>query len=382
MKFLHLADLHLGKIVSEKNLLEDQRYILQEILNIAKENNADAILIAGDIYDKGVPSEEAVQLFDWFLNTAASQGTAIIAISGNHDSEERLNFGTSFFKSHHIFIAAKYTGELSHVTLSDAYGPIHFYLLPYVKRSLVAHYHEDWDTSTYNAAVNSVIQNANITESERNVILSHQFVTAGGKEPEVSGSESVRPESVGTIERIDHSVYAPFDYVALGHIHRPQKVGRDTVRYSGSPLKYSFSEVNQNKSVPLITIKEKGNIKVECVPLVPLRDVRHLKGRLEDLLKPENIIHPDDYVYITLTDENIIMNAMEKASFYYKNVMNINYDNNHTKEIESFDFNAVDQNKTLMELFSDFYEDNTNRKPSEEENAILKEAAKKAGIAI
>ena len=380
MRFIHLSDLHLGKTVCGISMLEDQRYILDEILKMCRDRSVDAVLIAGDVYDVAQPSEGAVKLWDYFLTELAKLGVAVIAISGNHDSDIRLDFGSALFKTHEIHIAGEYKGDVPCVTRQDEHGPVNFWMLPFVKASRVRFYHEDLDTSSYGAAIRSALSLCDIDTAQRNVILSHQFVTAGGAAPEASGAETVAPEFVGTVERVDASVYDRFDYAALGHIHRPQQVGRETVRYCGSPMKYSIDEIGQDKGVVPVTMGVKGDVEVEIIPLKPLHEMRHIKGNLKNVIAPENVTDPEDYVYVTLTDETVIPDAISIIRNSYPNVMHMDYDNSHTKAIESFTFADVTRKKSFEELMGDFYRQILGTEPSDEEWALLKEAAREGGV--
>lgn len=380
MRFIHLSDLHLGKSVCGISMLADQRYILDEILKICREQKADAVLIAGDVYDMAQPSEGAVGLWDYFLTELAKQDTAVLAISGNHDSDIRLGFGSRLFRAHEIHIAGEYRGDVPCVTLDDDHGKVNFWLLPFVKASRVRFYHEELDTSSYDAAIRSALSVCDIDTSQRNVILSHQFVTSGTAMPDASGAETVAPEFVGTVERVDASAFDMFDYAALGHIHRPQRICRDTVRYCGSPLKYSLSEIGQNKGAVLVTMGEKGDVRVEVIPLRPPHEMRRIKGKLRDVIAPENVVYPDDYVYVTLTDEVIIPDAMSVIKGSYPSAVHMDYENSHTRAIESFTFAEVTRKKSFEELMGDFYRQLMGTEPTEEEWKLLKEAAKEGGI--
>lgn len=380
MKLLHLGDLHLGKSLAEFDLYDDQKYILEQILNIIKEEKIDAVLLAGDIYDRAIPSEAATNLLDYFLKSLAEINVNTYLISGNHDSDDRLNFGSSLFESNGIHISSKFNGTMSKYTLSDSFGEVDIYLLPFVKASLVKHYYEDKKIESYEDAINVVIEATDIDETKRNVILAHQFVAGGGKDPELSGSEGPSVQSIGTVEKIGYKCFDAFDYVALGHIHSPQKVGRDEVRYSGSPLKYSLSEVNNKKSVPIITLNEKGSVEIDLVPLKPLRDLRHIKGKMEDLLKAENISGESDFIYVTLTDDNLIDNVMGIFQQYYKNTVKIDYDNSYTRELENFDVASVIEKKSFAELIEEFYRNIYGYEIGEEEMEIMREVAREAGV--
>lgn len=379
MKFIHLGDLHLGKNVNEFSMIEDQKYILNEIIEIIKKESVDGVLIAGDIYDRSIPSEEAVKLFDAFLTKLSEMGKAVFVISGNHDSDERLNFGSRLFTANQIYIAGRYDGEIDCIDVEDEYGVIHVWLMPYVKASRVAHFYPEDDTSTYDAAFRTAIGKCNVNSSERNVILVHQFVTGKSEEPELAGSESAMLH-VGTIEKIGSDCFDAFDYVAMGHIHGCQAVGRETCRYAGSPLKYSLNqrEINSEKTVPVITMSEKGNVKVEKFPLKPLREVRRIKGKLKDLL--ENAVDTDDYIYATLTDETVQFDAMSRLQEVYPNTMKLDYDNEATRAIQEFDGAADTEGKSFRELVFDFYQLINGSEPSEEEWKIMQEVAKEAGV--
>ena len=378
MKFLHLSDLHLGKTVNEFPMIRDQEYMLDQIVKIAKERSLDAVLLSGDIYDRSVPPEEAVRVLDGFLSCLSKSGISVLVISGNHDSEERLNYGSSLFITQKVFITGIYEGDLREVVLEDEYGKVHFWMLPFVKASKVGHFHPDLDTSSYDAAVRSAISCGRIDPSERNVLLAHQFVVSGERDPKSSGSENLPSEAVGTIEKVDADCFDVFDYAALGHIHRPQKIGREEVRYAGSLLKYSLSEIGHEKSAPLVTMEEKGKVSVELIPLRPRREMRHIKGPFRELMKPE--FATEDYMYVTLTDEDIIPDAIAKIRTYYPHTMKLDYQNSHTREALDFSFEEVDSSVSPKEILKDFYGKIEGGEPSEEEWAILLDAAGKAGV--
>lgn len=380
MKVLHLGDLHIGKSVNDFNMIEDQKYMLEQILGIIKKQKMDALLLAGDIYDKAVPSEEAVNLLDYFLGRLSKLGIETFLISGNHDSDDRLNFGSSLFEANKIHIAAKYNGELYKKELQDEFGKINVYLLPFVKASQVKHFYPDEAIETYDDAVRVALAHAKIDTSERNILVAHQFVAGKSADPELGGSESAAVLNVGTVEKIGADCFDDFDYVALGHIHSPQAVGRETVRYSGSLLKYSLSEVNNPKSAPVVTFGKKGEVSVELVKLKPLRDMRHLKGKMEQLLDKKHITAPEDYIYVTLTDEEPVQDAMAIFQQYYRNTMKIIYDNAYTRQTEQVDITQVTKEKTYSELISDFYRMMYGCDISDEEMEIMKEVAKEAGV--
>ncbi len=380
MKFLHLGDLHLGKSLSDFDLIEDQRYILDEILRIADKESIDGVFIAGDVYDKSVPSEAATRLLDYFLIELAKKGIKVFMVSGNHDSDDRLNYGSALFTSNQIFISAVFDGTLHKQSIADGDTEIDIYSLPFVKASQVRHYFPDEDIESYDDAVRTIIRNTPINKENKNILVAHQFVAGKGEDPALAGSESVGTQSVGMVEKIGYDCFDDFDYVALGHIHSPQSVGRDEIRYSGSPLKYSLSEANNEKSVPLITVSAEERVKIELVSLKPMRDMRHIKGAMKELLDKENIKAPEDFIYATLTDEDIINDAMGIFQQVYPNTVRIDYDNSHTREIEQVDISRIAENKSFPELIEDFYRLIYGCEITEEEMDVMRTAAREAGI--
>ena len=379
MKIMHLGDLHIGKSLGDFDLYEDQKYILEQILNLIKEKSVDALLIAGDVYDKAIPGEKSVQLLDYFLKRLVETGIKTYMISGNHDSDERLNFGSSLFESNNIYINSKFNGILKRYSLYDKFGELNIYLLPFVKASQVQHFFPEEKIDSYDMAVRTIIKHSDFDAKKRNILVAHQFV-AGKEDPEIAGSEGLSVHNVGMVEKIGYGSLAEFDYVALGHIHSPQSVGLKHIRYSGSPLKYSLSEVNNNKSVPIITFKDKEEVLVEFAPLLPMRDIRHLRGNIKNLLDKKNISCENDFIYATLTNEDIVNDAMGIFREYYPNTVKIDYDNSHTKEIENVDITRITQNKTFDELIKDFYMQMYSCDMGEEELEIMKWAAKEAGV--
>jgi exonuclease SbcD len=380
MKLMHLGDLHLGKSLGDFDLNEDQKYILDQILGIIDEREVDGILIAGDVYDRAVPSESATNLLDYFLKCLADKKVKTFMISGNHDSDDRLNYGSSLFAANHIYISAKFMGNLYRQTVIDEHGEADIYLLPFVKASQVRHFYPEEKIESYDDAVRTILAHAQIDPGKRNILVAHQFVAGKGADPELGGSESAGTQSVGLVEKIGYDCFDGFDYVALGHIHSPQSVGRKEVRYSGSPLKYSLSEVGNDKSVPVITLGEKGDVDIELVKLRPMRDMRHLKGPIEKLLDRENITSPEDFIYATLTNEDIIDDAMGILQQVYPNTVKIDYDNSRTREVDRVEIAGNLKQKTFDELISDFYSKMYGCAISEEEMQIMKEAAKEAGV--
>lgn len=350
MKLLHLADLHIGKRVNEFSMIEDQRYILTKILNIIDEEKPDAILIAGDVYDKSVPSSEAVEVLDKFINDIASRKIETFIISGNHDGAERLAFASKLIDTTGIHISPAYNGNVDAKTLNDEYGSVNFYMLPFIKPINVKQIFKLEENISYSEAVKIAIEKMNIDKSQRNVLLSHQFVTGA----EECDSEDL---SVGGTDGVSASVYEDFDYVALGHIHGPQRVSRDTIRYSGTPLKYSFSEVNHKKSVTIVNIEEKGNVTVSTIPLNAKRDLVELKGKYDELMDKSfyDKKNLDDYYHITLTDENDVVDAVFKLGKIYKNIMKLDYDNARTQSIGKLTALSDVEHKQPIELIDDFY---------------------------
>lgn len=380
MRFLHLGDLHLGKSLGDFDLIGDQKYILDQMLAVIRERTVDAVLIAGDVYDKAIPSEAATNLLDYFLCRLAETGVKTFLISGNHDSDDRLNYGSRLFQDNQIFISSVFRGELEKYTVEDEQGEVDVYLLPFVKASQVRHYFPDAKIDSYDDAVHVILTQAGIDLNRRNIIVAHQFVTGKSEDPALAGSESAGTQSVGLVEKIGYDCFDAFDYVALGHIHSSQKVGREEVRYAGSPLKYSLSEVNNIKSIPLVTLGEKGQISVELIPLIPMRDLRHIKGPMQELLDKKNVQAPEDFIYATLTDEEIIGDVMAIFQQIYPNTVKIDYDNSHTREVEQIDLSNIVENKSFSELIGDFYRLMYQCEISEEEIDYMKMAAQEAGV--
>lgn len=380
MKLIHLSDLHLGKSLNEFDLIDDQRYILDQILGLVDEHEVDGVLIAGDVYDKSIPSEAAVNLLDDFLSRLSDKNIPVFMISGNHDSDDRLNFGSRLFMARGIHIAARYRGELAKETLTVGEQEVDIWLLPFVKASHVRAFFPDETIETYEDAVRVVLSHAEIDPDRCNILVAHQFVVGSGDQaPEFGGSESVGTRSVGTVERIGYDVFDAFDYVALGHIHRPQRIGRDTVRYAGSPLKYSLSEESHTKTAPLITIEPDGTVRYDLLPLTPMRDMRHLRGRLSDLLDPKHVSDPEDFIYATLTDDEVIDDVMAILQQTYKNTVKIDYDNAHAGAEETVDITTVAADRPFEEWVGEFYQKMYGTDITDEEMAILREVAGEAG---
>lgn len=320
MKLFHLSDLHLGKRVYAFSMLPDQRYVLEQVCALAEKYKPDGILLSGDLYDKPIPPVEAVQLLDEFLTRMQQMGIAVYVISGNHDSAGRVDFGSRILQQQNLHICGAFDGKLYHVSKEDAFGEIHFYLLPFLKPATVSAFREGGESLTYAEAVKWALETTDLDTTKRNVLLAHQFVTWKGIAEE-SDSET---KTLGGVDEMDASLFFDFDYVALGHLHSPQRIGRDTIRYGGSPLKYSFSELRQKKGVTLVEIQEKGNVTTEFLPLEPLHPLREMKGTLDDLLEAaEEAGGSEDYVRAILTDEGAVYDPVGRLRVYYPNLMTL-----------------------------------------------------------
>lgn len=406
MKFLHISDLHIGKRINEFSMIEDQKYILHQILEIAERSDAESVLIAGDIYDKQAPSAEAVQVFDSFLTSLADQKKKIFVVSGNHDSAERLCFGAQLMRESQVYMSRAYDGNPLKIRLKDAHGELFVHLLPFIKPAMVRYALEkeadqrggngagirpETDAAntqsceTYQEAVRLAIEHMEIDESVRNILVAHQFVTGAGR----CESEEV---AVGGIDNVDAEVFDAFDYVALGHIHSPQWVGREGVRYCGTPLKYSFSESEQEKSVTIVELKEKGNLEITTIPLKPLHDMRKIRGTYMEVTKPSFAISDDrerkgqaaasdgggrkpdreDYLQITLTDEEDIIDGFMKLRTFYPNLMRLSYDNSRTQQDRKVEAVQDMEQKSELALFEEFYELQNNQPMSAQQREFVK----------
>ena len=367
MRFLHLSDLHLGKRVNEFSMLEDQAYILKEILNIIDEQKVEAVLIAGDVYDKVIPSAEAVRLLDDFLTRIAARELPVFLISGNHDSAERVAFGSRLMSSRQIYLSPVFESDVEPITISDRYGEINIYMLPFVKPSLVKRVYPEEEILTYQDAVNVAVQHMQIDTDKRNILLAHQFVTGAAR----CDSEEL---SVGGLDDVDASIFDGFDYVALGHLHGPQKIGKETVRYSGTPLKYSFSEANQKKAAVIVDVEEKGKINIQQIPLVPKHDMREIRGTYMEVTALDfyKDMKTDDYLHITLIDEEDIPDAIGKLRTIYPNIMKLSYDNLRTRAAGTVRGTAEVEEKSPMELLKEFYEMQNNQPMTDEQEEIAR----------
>lgn len=368
MKLIHLSDLHLGKRVNEFSMIADQRVILTQILSIVKNEQADGVILAGDIYDKPVPSAEAVQIFDRFLTKLADLSIPVFVISGNHDSAERLAFGSQLMRDAGVYLSPVYEGNIKKICLSDTYGELYIHLLPFLKPAVVRHVFETEEIESYQDAVRTAIEHMEIDCTKRNLLVAHQFVTGAGR----CDSEEV---SVGGLDQVDVSVFDFFDYVALGHLHSPQHVGRETVRYCGTPLKYSFSEADQEKTVTLVELKEKGNIGIIQIPLHPLHDMRKIRGNYLEVtaLSFYSGTDTEDYVHITLTDEEDIPDGLQKLRVIYPNLMRLEYDNKRTRESRLVEGTKAVEHKSELELLEEFYELQNNQPMNEQQEEFARE---------
>lgn len=372
MKLIHLSDLHLGKRVNGYSMLEDQDYILKEILSIITAQSPDAVLIAGDIYDKPVPPAEAVRLFDDFLVQLSRLNVQVFVISGNHDSPERIAFGSRLMDASGIHLSPVCQGTIEPISMTDPYGTVDFYMLPFIKPAHVRRFYEEESESieSYTDAMQTVIDHLPINAKHRNVLLTHQFVTGSLR----AESEEL---SIGGSDNIDASVFAPFDYVALGHLHTPQNCG-DTgrIRYCGTPLKYSFSEARDSKSVTVAELFEKGTLNIRTIPLTPLHDLTEIKGTYDTVTSRsfyENTCWQEDYTHITLTDEEDIPDAIGKLRAIYHRLMKLDYDNKRTRSNTEITADLDVEQKTPIQLFSDFYELQNNQPLTETQTTFLNE---------
>lgn len=373
MKLLHLADLHIGKRVNEFSMLEDQIAILRQILDIANNEKPDAVLIAGDIYDKTIPPGEAVSVLDDFLTGLAFLDLPVYIICGNHDSAERLSFGSRILCRQGITIAAAYNGSLEPIMLEDTYGAVELYLLPFVKPAMVAPFFPEEELLSTEEAVRKVLEPVSSESDCRKVLVAHQFITNRGELPQQSDSETAY---VGGSDAVDAGVFHAFDYVALGHLHGPQKMMRDTIRYAGSPLKYSFSECRQKKSVTIVELLEKGNTQIRQIPLVPIRDMREIRGPIEQLTAPQVVssANAEDYIHATLTNTEELMDPIGKLRRFYPNIMRLDFENRSSSERGQKNSASGDDlsQKTTFELFEDFFRIQNQKEMTIEQAELMK----------
>lgn len=366
MKFIHLSDLHLGKRLYEFSMICDQEYILNQILKIIDENGAEGVLIAGDVYDKPVPPAEAVLLFDRFLTGLRERNLEVFVISGNHDSRERLAFGSEIMRRSGIHLSPVFSGEISPEIVEDEYGPLYVWMMPFLRPADVRHFFPEEKIESYNDAVHAVIRRMEIDTGRRNLMVAHQFVTGAFR----SDSEDI---SVGGLDNVDRAAFEPFDYTALGHIHSPQQIPGALARYCGSPLKYSFSEANQQKSVVLIDIKEKGSLDIRLIPLEPCHEMRELRGSYEELTSRKNYENTDTdaYIHVTLTDDGDIHDAVGRLRTIYPNIMLLDYDNRRTRSAEEAGWDSSGKEKSEIDFFAELFELQNGRAMDEEEQRMI-----------
>lgn len=367
MKLIHLSDLHLGKRLNEFNLIEDQKYILTKIINIIDDEKPEGVIIAGDVYDKAVPSAEAVELFDDFLVRLAKRGLQVFIISGNHDSPERLAFGNRLIDASGIHLSPVYDGTVSPYRLEDGFGTLNIYMLPFIKPLHARRFYPDETIESYTDAVRVAVEKMNVSAADRNVLVTHQFVTGAAK----CESEDI---SVGGSDNVDAAVFEGFDYVALGHIHGPQNIGSERIRYCGTPLKYSFSEAAHEKSVTVVELAEKGSVSVRTVPLVPRHDMVELRGTYSELMARsfyDGTSYQEDYTHIILTDENDIFDAVSKLRQVYHNLMKLDYDNTRTRHKAVIGGAEDLETKSPIELFAEFYHKQNGMEMTEEQTAFM-----------
>ena len=368
MKLVHLSDLHIGKRVNEVSMLDEQAYILTEILHRIDEVTPDAVLISGDVYDKSVPPAEAVTLLDDFLCRLAKRRLQVFLIAGNHDSAERLAFGSRLIEQTGIHISPVYDGTVPSYTLKDEHGKVYFYLLPFVKPAHVRRYFPDAEIESYTDAIRVAVENMHVDENCRNVLLAHQFVTGAA----TCESEEI---SVGGSDNVDAAVFAPFDYVALGHLHGPQNVSSNRIRYCGTPLKYSFSEAEHYKSLTVVELGEKGKVHLETLPLQPRHDMRQIRGTFAQFTDRAfyDGTATDDYLHIILTDEEDVPEAIGRLRMIYPNMMKLSYDNTRTRTNQIVDGAADVKHKTPLELFEELYEKQNNQPMSDVQRTYTRE---------
>ena len=378
MRFIHLSDLHIGKSVNGFSMLDEQRHVFKQICDYIESKKADAVIIAGDVYDRAVPGVEAVKLFDNFLSELANRKAAVMIISGNHDSPERLNFARRLL-SHHIYICGEFDGILRYVTLQDDYGDICFWLLPFIKPAYVNNFFPGRKIESYGDAVAAILETIKIDLNMRNVLVSHQYYTTAGVSLCRSESEL---SPIGGLDAIDSGILRHFDYAALGHLHISQKAG-DHIRYAGSPVKYSFSECQHDKSVLLVEICEKGVLTLEELKLTPMHDMREIKGKLDTLLSEDFTSREkrDDYLRVILTDEEELADPMGKIRSVYPNVMSLEFENSRTRiDLAADSLESGCTKFSVFDLFCEFFMETQGSVMSEGQAAIVKDILKKEAL--
>lgn len=370
MRLLHLADLHIGKKVNEFSMIKDQEYVLEQILTLVCTEHVDGVLVAGDVFDRTVPSVEAVQLLDKFLTALSEQGVQVCLIGGNHDSAERLSFGARLMEKSGIHVAGEYRGCVEKVRMEDGWGPVDIYLLPFIKPAQVRAVwkEEAQEIVTYEEAVAFALGKVELDRGCRNLLVAHQFVAGAA----VCDSEE---RSVGGLDQVSVSCFDDFDYVALGHLHGPQQIGRETVRYAGTPLKYSFSEMGHQKSAALLELRGKGDMEIRLCPLTPLHEMRQVRGSYEEVTRRDSYAHTDtkDYVRVVLTDEEDIFDAVGKLRAIYPNLMRLEYDNKRTGAYQTVQAAVQTEEKEPIALAEELFLLQNNREMGEEQRAYLEQ---------
>ena len=366
MILAHISDLHLGKSLHNFSLIEDQDYILDQIAGILVEKKVDVLIIAGDVYDKNVAPEAGIRVLRKFLGRLVEAKIKVMIISGNHDSAERLTFGGEFMTEKGIYFSKVYDGMIEPIIFTDSFGPVNFYLLPFIKPSTVQHYFEDEEIDSWDAAVRCAVEHMNINTSERNIIVAHQ---------NIMGAERCESEEIyiGGQDAVSDEIFKDFDYTALGHIHRQQKIGKYNVMFSGTPLKYSTSEFDHKKVMPLISLGEKGRVDIDLIDLLPKRDLRKITGRLDDIMSmaakdPNN---HEDFIDITLTDENEVMDAISTLRSVYPNVLKISYENMATRAAEEIEKLGKLDKQNPQEIFEKFFNSRRGREMTAEEKEYM-----------
>ena len=366
MKLMHLADLHIGKVVNRFPMLDDQVYILKQVLGIMDEEKPDVVMIAGDVYDRTSPSAEAVAAFDDFLYELTKRNVKVMMISGNHDSAERIAYASRILKHSNVYVSTVYNGTIEPVTLSDEYGEVNFYLLPFVKPAIVRNCFEGAEIANYTDAIKVAVEHMNVDFKGRNVLVSHQFITNS----ELAGSEE---RSIGGTEDVDVAAVEQFDYVALGHIHKAQPAGKKHVRYSGALLKYAFDEVDQTKSVTMVEIKDKGNIDYRQIELKPKHEMRVIEGKYDEIMdRAAKDAHKDDYVKIILTNESDVLDAIKRVRTAYPNVMQLSYNNTRTNSEEKVKRNERIEKMKPIDIIDKLFEEQNGKKMSDEQKDFAK----------
>lgn len=366
MRFIHISDLHLGKKVYEYSMLEEQKNALWQVLAAVDEEKVDGIFIAGDIYDKSIPTIEAMEVYDSFLVELSNRNIDVFIISGNHDSPERVGFGAEFFKSKRIYISKAYEGKIQYVDKEDTYGNVRIHLIPFLKPANVRRFHQEAEINDYNSAIRTVVDNMELCKEGRNIVLVHQFITGAVR----SQSEE---SFLGGMDNIEYDLFDEFDYVALGHIHKAQAMGRQQVRYSGALVKYALDEINHVKSMTLVEIKNKGEVETRIIPIKPIHDMRCIEGTYMELTDRKNYIDTkvDDYLHVVLKDEEDVPDALRKLRVIYPNILKLEYDNTRTRQRNSVLDRKAIKNKEPIEYIEELYKIQNNENMSKEQALML-----------